>query len=107
MSLIRRLKTTASRFAGDKGGQYAIIFALCSGVLMISVGMSVDFARVISAKSQLRAALDAAVTSTARDITRGKVDKKEATERVRAFLEANLDGKRLTKDNVHLTDVTH
>jgi Flp pilus assembly protein TadG len=106
MNLVRRLKNTASNFAADKRGQYSIIFALCSGVLMISVGLSVDYARIISAKSQLTSALDAAVTSTARDITRGKVNKKEATRRVQAFLEANLDGKRLTKDNVHLTDVS-
>ena len=106
MNLARRLKTTAARFAAERSGQFSIIFALCSGVLMISVGLSVDYARIISAKSQLTGALDAAVTSTARDITRGKIDKKEATKRVQAFLEANLDGKRLTKDNVHLTDVT-
>jgi Flp pilus assembly protein TadG len=106
MSLVRRLKTTVLNFAADQSGQYAILFALCSGVIMISVALSVDYTRLISAKSQLTSALDAAVTSTARDITRGKFDKKEATRRVQAFLEANLDGKRLTKDNVHLTDVT-
>jgi Flp pilus assembly protein TadG len=106
MSLIRRLKSTASNFASDQSGQYAILFALCSGVIMISVGLSVDYTRIISARSQLTSALDAAVTSTARDITRGKVDKKDATKMVQAFLEANLDGKRLTKDNVHLTDVS-
>jgi Flp pilus assembly protein TadG len=106
MNLARRLKNSVSNFAADKSGQFSIIFALCSGVLMISVGLSVDYARIISAKSQLTSALDAAVTSTARDITRGKVDKKEATRRVQAFLEANLDGKRLTKENVHLTDVS-
>jgi Flp pilus assembly protein TadG len=106
MSPIRRLKSTVSNFKADEGGQYAILFALCSGVIMISVGLAVDYTRIISAKSQLTAALDAAVTSTARDITRGKVDKKEATKRIQAFLEVNLDGKRLTKDNVHLTDVT-
>ena len=106
MSLARRLKNTVSSLAADKSGQFSMIFALCSGVLMISVGLSVDYARIISAKSQLTSALDAAVTSTARDITRGKVDKKQATKMVQAFLEANLDGKRLTKDNVHLTDVS-
>ena len=106
MSLIRRLKNTASSFAADRSGQYAMLFALCSSALMISVAISVDYARIISARSQLISALDAAVTSTARDITRGKIAKKEATKIVQAFLEANLDGKRLTKDNVHLTDVT-
>ena len=105
MSLARRLKNTVSSFSADKSGQFSMIFALCSGVLMISVGLSVDYARIISAKSQLTSALDAAVTSTARDITRGKVSKKDATKLVQAFLEANLDGRRLTKDNVHLTDV--
>ena len=106
MSLIRRLKNTAASFAADKSGQYAMLFALCSSALMISVAISVDYARLVSARSQLTSALDAAVTSTARDITRGKIEKIEATKIVQAFLEANLDGKRLTKDNVHLTDVT-
>lgn len=106
MSLSRRLKNTVSSFAADKSGQFAMIFALCSGVLMISVGLAVDYTRLISARSQLTSALDAAVTSTARDITRGKVSKKDATRMVKAFLEANLDGRRLSKDNVHLTDVS-
>lgn len=106
MSLVHRLRTTASRFRSDKSGQFGMIFALCSGVLMISVGLSIDFTRIISAKSQLTSALDAAVTSTARDITRGKIKKDEAAKIVQAFLEANLDGRRLSKENVHLTDVT-
>lgn len=106
MNVFESLKSTAARFSRDNSGQFGLLFALTSSLLLVSVGLSVDYARIISAKSQLTAALDAAVLSTARDITRGKVDKDGATKIVKAFLEANLDGKRLNDTNVQLTDVT-
>lgn len=105
MKLFSALKSTVARFKKDERGQYGIMFALVSGVLMVSVGLSVDYARIISAKSQLTSALDAAVLSTARDITRGKIEKDEAKKLIEAFLVANLDGERLTDSNVRVTDV--
>ncbi len=105
MRLFSNLKTTVARFKRDERGQFGILFALVSGVLMVSVGLSVDYSRLVSAKSQLTNALDAAVLSTARDITRGKIEKDEAKKLVEAFLVANLDGKRLADSNVHLIDV--
>ena len=106
MNLASRLKSTAAIFGRSESGQFGILFAIVSAAVMLSTGLAVDFTRVISAKSQLTYALDAAVTSTARDITRGKIDKEDATKIVRAFLEANLDGKRLSPENVRLTDVS-
>lgn len=106
MTLFQQLKSTTAKFRRNEGGQFAAMFAVCASVLVAAVGLSVDVARLVSAKSQLINALDAAVTSTARDITRGKVDKEDATAMVRAFLEANLDGKRLTTSNVVLNDVS-
>jgi Flp pilus assembly protein TadG len=106
MSLFQRLKSSTSRFRRDESGQFGIIFALSASLLVLCVGLSVDFARMLSAKSHLTTSLDAAVTSTARDITRGKIDKKEAAKIIRAFLDANLDGEPLAVDDVQLTDVS-
>jgi Flp pilus assembly protein TadG len=106
MRLARRLKSTAANFGRNENGQFGILFAIVSSVLMLSTGLAIDYTRIISAKSQLTNALDVAVTSTTRDITRGKIEKEEATKIVRAFLEANLDGKRLSPANVRLTDVS-
>lgn len=105
MNLIKSLKNNAAKFQKNESGQFGIMFALTASMLLVTVGLSVDYARLVSARSQLNHALDAAVLSTARDITRNKIDKKEAAKIIRAFLEANLDGQRLTKSNVRLTDV--
>jgi Flp pilus assembly protein TadG len=106
MSLFQRLKSSTSRFRRDEGGQFGIMFAITGSLLLLSVSMSVDFARMLSAKSHLTSALDAAVTSTARDITRGKVEPKDAEKIIRAFLDANLDGEPLSVADVDLTDVS-
>jgi Flp pilus assembly protein TadG len=103
MKFFQRLKSSTSRFCHNESGQFGIIFALGASMLVLCVGLSVDFARMVSAKSDLATALDAAVTSTARDITRGKVDVKDAEKIVRAFLDANLDGQPLKKEDVRIT----
>lgn len=103
MKFFQRLKSTTARFRRDESGQFGIIFAIGGSMLVLCVGLSVDFARMLNAKSHLASALDAAVTSTARDITRGKVDVKDAKKIVRAFLDANLDGQPLSADEVALT----
>jgi Flp pilus assembly protein TadG len=105
MNLFQRLKSSASRFSRNESGQFGILFAIGASMLVLCVGLSVDFARMLNAKSHLATALDAAVTSTARDITRGKVDAKDAEKIIRAFLDANLDGQPLGVEDVLLTKV--
>jgi Flp pilus assembly protein TadG len=105
MNFFQRLKSSVARLARNESGQFGIIFALGGSMLVLCVGLSVDFARMLSAKSHLATALDAAVTSTARDITRGKIDVKDAEKIIRAFLDANLDGQPLGVDDVVLTKV--
>ncbi len=106
MSLFQRLKSSTSRFRRDESGQFGIMFAITGSLLLLGVSMSVDFARMLSAKSHLTTALDAAVTSTARDITRGKIEAKDAEKIIRAFLDANLDGEPLSVADVALTNVS-
>jgi Flp pilus assembly protein TadG len=60
MNLFQRLKSTTSRFARSEGGQFAVLFAISASVLFAAIGLSVDVARLISAKSQLTNALDVA-----------------------------------------------
>jgi Flp pilus assembly protein TadG len=105
MKFFQRLKSSAARFARNESGQFGIMFAIGGSMLVLCVGLSVDFARMLSAKSHLATALDAAVTSTARDITRGKIDPKDAEKLIRAFLDANLDGQPLGVEDVVLTKV--
>jgi Flp pilus assembly protein TadG len=105
MNFFQRLKSSASRFSRDQGGQFSILFAFTGSLLLISVGLSVDLARILNAKSHLATALDAAVSSTARDITRGKVEVRDAQKIIQSFLNANLDGRPLAPEDVKLTNV--
>jgi Flp pilus assembly protein TadG len=105
MNFFQHLKSSVARFRRNESGQFGIIFALGGSMLVLCVGLSVDVARMLNAKSHLATALDAAVTSTARDITRGKIEVKDAEKIIRAFLDANLDGEPLSADDVLLTKV--
>ena len=57
----------------------------------MSVGFAVNLGQLYSVKSGLRSALDAAITSTARDLTTGKIDPKDAKARFETFVYANAD----------------
>lgn len=59
---------------------------------MLAVGFGVGTAQLMNAKSALGAAVDAAVTSTTRDLTLGNVTEQQASASVKAFLDANSGG---------------
>jgi Flp pilus assembly protein TadG len=54
------------RFRSDSRGDVAIIFGLMALVLFMVIGLAVDYARFLSARSQTLAATDAAVLAAAR-----------------------------------------
>ena len=95
MRILHSLKSTASRFAHDKGGNFALAFAAASTVLMLSVGLGVDLTRMLTVKSNLSASLDAALLSTAREVARGKLSESAARAKAEQFLKANLDGRKI------------
>ena len=78
-------------FFQDTGGSFAVIAAVLCPLLVLAAGFTVDVGQIYSAKSNLRAALDSAVTSTARDITTGVIKEEDAEGRVLDFLAANGD----------------
>jgi Flp pilus assembly protein TadG len=96
---------TATAFARDRRGNFAIMTAAVSAVLMLAVGYGINTAQLFQVKSSLRNALDAAVTSTARDLTTGKISENDAADMVGAFLQANGNfglaaGKNVVLDSV-------
>lgn len=95
MRILHSLKSTASRFVEDKGGNFALAFAAASTVLMLSVGLGVDLTRMLTVKSNLSASLDAALLSTAREVARGKLSESAARAKAEQFLKANLDGRKI------------
>jgi Flp pilus assembly protein TadG len=95
-------KWSSAAFERDRSGNFALITAAISSVLALSVGFAVNIAQFQNVKSSLRSALDAAVTSTARDLTIGKIAPKDARARVEAFLKANADPELIAGDRVVL-----
>lgn len=100
------INRATGNFAGDSRGNFAVVFGLAASVLALAVGFAVDTAQLMNAKSALREAVDAAVTSTARSITLGDISEQDAPKMVKAFLTANSTGGTLSYDQIVLDKLT-
>ncbi|KRB16437.1 hypothetical protein ASD99_08715 [Mesorhizobium sp. Root695] len=89
-------------FARDRGGNFAVLFGLAASVLALSVGFSVNVSQLYNARSSLQGVVDAAVTSTARDLTTGVIKEADANKSVQAFLDANSQAGILRVDQIVL-----
>ncbi|MFC3326267.1 pilus assembly protein TadG-related protein [Mesorhizobium cantuariense] len=93
-------------FARDRGGNFAVLFGLSASVLALAVGFSVNVSQLYNARSSLQSVVDAAVTSTARDLTTGAIKETDANTSVQAFLDANRTAGILQADQVVLDKLT-
>ncbi len=101
---------TFKSFAADQGGQFVLAFAVISTTALLSVGLAINYAQMSLAHSNLVNAVDGAVTSTARDITTGVIEIKDAEDHIRAFLDANvgtafLDASSVKIDKIEIDQV--
>jgi Flp pilus assembly protein TadG len=78
-------------FGKERSGSFGILMAAVMAVLALSAGFAVNLAQLYNVRSGLKQALDAAITSTARDITTGKIKAEDALDWVERFLDANGD----------------
>lgn len=81
--------TRFRQFARDAKGNFAVMTAAVATVLAVGIGYGIDVAQLAKVRSNLISALDAAVTSTARDLTTGRIAEKDVRKSVEAFLMAN------------------
>ncbi|MER9375082.1 TadE/TadG family type IV pilus assembly protein [Mesorhizobium sp. M0491] len=93
-------------FARDRGGNFAVLFGLSASVLALAVGFSVNVSQLYNARSSLQSVVDAAVTSTARDLTTGATNEADANTSVQAFLDANSQAGILQADQIVLDKLT-
>jgi Flp pilus assembly protein TadG len=96
----------AGVFARDRGGSFAVLFGLAASVLALGVGFSVNISQIYNAKSSLQGVVDAAVTSTARDLTTGVIKETDANKSVQAFLDANSMAGILQANQIVLDKLT-
>ncbi|MBL8582430.1 MAG: pilus assembly protein, partial [Rhizobiaceae bacterium] len=92
------------RLAGNESGSFAVIAAVVSPLLVLAIGYSINVGQIFNVRSNLRAALDAAITSTARDITLGVIEPEQAEGRVKQWLEVNGDFRLSKADEIKLAD---
>lgn len=89
MAAKSKFQRAMRRFGPDRRGNYAIMTAVLAPLLLLGIGYGLNVAQMTSARSNLLAALDAAVTSTTRDISIGVITPQNVTPTVQAFLLAN------------------
>src|SRR3954451_20188028 len=57
---MRAFLSLLNRFAGDRSGNVAVIFAIASVPILTAVGCAVDYSRATQIRAKLQAAIDAA-----------------------------------------------
>lgn len=105
MNALTSFQSKISCFAKDRSGNFGLMFAAASTGIVLSVGFAVDVTQMYNAKAELRQALDAAIVSTALDISRNKVSEADAKPRLELFFRSNLNSKRFNDATTSLTDV--
>jgi Flp pilus assembly protein TadG len=93
-------------FARDRSGNLAVLFGMVASVLALGVGFAVNVSQLYNAKSSLQGVVDAAVTSTARDLTIGVIKEADANKSVQVFLDANSQAGILSADQIVLDKLT-
>ena len=61
------MRKALQRFAGDRGGNFALMTSLMAVPLLLGVGMALDYSTISRARADLQNSLDAAVLSVARE----------------------------------------
>lgn len=105
MRALSGLERWPEGFLASRDGNFAVITAVLASTLAMTVGLAVNVGQAFHIKSSLRNALDAAVTSTARDITTGKIRLEDAPAIVDRFLQANSNSEFATNQKFKLTSV--
>lgn len=80
MHIPSSLKSMARRLAGNKHGNFGILAAVLIPVILAAVATSMDISKLLSDKSKLSSALDAASLATASALTNGDITASEAQD---------------------------
>ncbi|WP_193174774.1 pilus assembly protein, partial [Oricola nitratireducens] len=81
------------------------MFAVLGTTLLMGSAMAIDVARMFSYHNKLTFAVDAAALATTQGLTQGDIALEDAEAAVRKYLDANLDGRNLTPENVVIDSI--
>jgi Flp pilus assembly protein TadG len=89
----------------DHSGSVAIIFAICTFVLAMALGLAIDVGRIVHTKSRLVSAADASVLAAARRMHDAQLSKADLTALARSFFDANMSASGAGFGTVNAFDV--
>ncbi len=85
-----RVGSFSSRFSSDERGVTAVIFGIIFSVLLLSMGLAIDYTLAVTEKLDEQAALDAATLAAAKQLGQADQDTKGKAV-AEAFFKENLD----------------
>lgn len=106
MMVFGTLRRLIGRFRRDRGGNFMVMAGIVLAILALAVGFAVNIGQMMNARSALGSAIDAAVTSTARELTTGTATEEEATKIIKVYLDANSTGGILAANQIVIDKVT-
>lgn len=81
------------------------MFAVGATALLMASGMAIDVSRMFSTELKLAQAVDAAVLATTQGLTLGDISEDDAEGKIRAYLDANLDGRNIEASTVTIDTI--
>ena len=84
------------RFAHDKGGNIAVLFAIAALPMVIFVGAAVDFTRASAARTAMQSALDSTSLMVSKDIASGVITSAQVSSKALAYFNALYANKDAT-----------
>jgi len=94
-----RGQTVFHRFAADSRGDVAILFGIMALVLIMMIGLAVDYGRLVNARNQTLEAADAAVLAGARALQTNGGDQAAAIKVAQAFYKQAVQSRISTVSN--------
>src|SRR3982074_1352409 len=98
-SIIRDIRSAASRFAGANRGNLAVIFAFALVPVLTFVGAAVDYTRANAARSSMQAALDSTALMLSKDLSQGIITTSDIATKAQSYFTAlytNKDAKSVS-----------
>lgn len=90
----------------DQTGSVAVIFAICTFVLAMALGLAIDVGRIIHTKSRLVSAADASVLAAAKRMHDTQLSTADLTALARSFFDANMSASGAGFGKVSAFDVS-
>ena len=95
-SLITRGRALLRRLAGDRAGNTAVTFAITAPVIFGAVGIGIDLASAVNARSQMQAVADSAAVFAAREFQMAQSNVQKISELARNYALSQIQGVTVT-----------